>query len=268
MTEYTDPQEREKYDVSASWQEKFEILEQIGANKKSFFKTMKSPEFNALNNSDKRKVSFNIFAMLTGPFYYFFNQMWMKGCVIWGAVWLFSAVLLLIENITGINFPNYFILLTLLLMCASMANYDYYKQVTINEKMWPSVPAFFHTKLGAGTAPLIAAVVVTFISITTAPSNPFLDDFSGVWETKSGESKVEIDFDGNNKKITINGNVLPITIKKINRDKDVLAIGLTLKDGNDVVWAFQQIHSEDDEFYLYATYHTGDQEALYFVEYL
>ena len=132
----------EDLDVSDSWKAKFKLLNSVGADDKFVYKATSSDEFKALNFREKQKISFNLLAFIFGPFYYFTKKMWLKGAVLFGGITLLNVILTLIEMGVGTVFPPVVYFFPGAVICAQLANYDYYKFVLHNEVMWKKLDVF------------------------------------------------------------------------------------------------------------------------------
>ncbi|GAA4649277.1 hypothetical protein GCM10023116_15510 [Kistimonas scapharcae] len=134
--------------LCAKWLEKFDLLSKIGADEKFIFSAVKSPAFKELSFKEKQKVTFNWLAFIFGPFYYFSKRMWLKGSIILGSIWIFSGIFSLIETVLGLSLPSVLLWVIPYVICAQLANYDYYKFITKNEVMWPKMSKVFSNQKG------------------------------------------------------------------------------------------------------------------------
>ena len=142
--------------LSILWRERFEILDKIDGQLGS-----RSDE---LTTKERFKVGFRVFALLFGPFYYFFKGMWQKGFLILNGL----AVLLVVASV--FDAPD--IIYTMLsiasgVVCSALATTDYYKKVERNEKVWPlfsSLPSLLiSTPVLAVFWVMIITLYVTFL---------------------------------------------------------------------------------------------------------
>lgn len=152
---------QQKIEVSDSWNQKFSVLEKTGANEglKAYFDNYKSLSF-----GERFKVGFNILAFIFGPFYYFAKKMWLKGAFLFGAIISLNIVLTLIETALDTTFPMVIYQIPGAAICASLANYDYYRFCKQQETMWGGLPAIFSKQSGAVGFPVAAFFVLIFIS--------------------------------------------------------------------------------------------------------
>ena len=92
---------QQSIEVSDSWNQKFAVLEKIGANEglKAYFDNYKSLTF-----GERFKVGFNILAFIFGPFYYFAKKMWLKGAFLFGAIISVNILLTILETAFGTEF--------------------------------------------------------------------------------------------------------------------------------------------------------------------
>jgi hypothetical protein len=132
----------EDLDVSDSWKAKFKLLESVGAADKFVYKATSSVEFKALSFRERQKISLNLLAFIFGPLYYFSKKMWRKGAVLFGGITLLNVILTLIEMGVGAEFPPVVYWVPSAVICAQLANYDYYKFVVHNEVMWKPLNIF------------------------------------------------------------------------------------------------------------------------------
>ena len=152
---------QQSIEVSDSWNQKFAVLEKIGANEglKAYFDNYKSLTF-----GERFKVGFNILAFIFGPFYYFAKKMWFKGAFLFGAVISINILLTIIETALGTEFPMIIYQAPGAAVCASLANYDFYRFCKQQEKIWGGLPAFFSQQSGAVGFPVAAFLVLMVIS--------------------------------------------------------------------------------------------------------
>ncbi len=137
------PETENSPNISEKWLKKFELLKMIGADKKSYFAATKSPEFKKLSFREKHKINFNWLAFFFGAFYYFSKKMWSKGNIILGSTFLLAGILSLIESAFSFTFPATIYWIIPASFCSSLANYDYFKFVTEDEKIWKCWPKIF-----------------------------------------------------------------------------------------------------------------------------
>ena len=151
---------QQKVEVSDSWNHKFDILEKIGANEglKAYFANYKSLSF-----GERLKVGFNILAFIFGPLYYFSKKMWLKGAFVIGAITSLNIVLTIIETAFGTTFPMVIYQVPGAAICASLANYDYYRFSRQQETMWGGLPAIFSKQAGAIGFPVVTFVILMVI---------------------------------------------------------------------------------------------------------
>lgn len=256
--------------VSAAWKTKFDILHKIGADDHFIYKAMSSTEFKELSFKEKNKISLNILAFLFGPFYYFSKTMWAKGAVILGATWVLAALLTLVEAVMGVALPAVIYWIPSAVVCAQLANYDYFRKVMHGEKMWSGLPDILSKPVGAIGFPLVALVFLLGIS-TLSPAHieemetQTLADVSGVWRGDTDGAIIVISLSGNAKELNINGAQIPVTVQSIDLDNNIVTLGITLVNGQQVSWTLRQFFDEEGGFTLQMTLHDGRQDSLSFV---
>ncbi|MGO4999917.1 DUF2628 domain-containing protein [Oceanisphaera sp. W20_SRM_FM3] len=257
-------------DVNEKWKLKFNTLKNIGADDNFIYKCMSSTEYKNLPFKEKQKVSFNILAFLFGPLYYFFKKMWLKGAVILGGVWIFASLLTLVEATIGIILPSVFYWIPSGVVCAQLANYDFYRKKVHSENMWQDIPSIFSTKVGAIGFPVIAFAVLIGIS-TLSPAYieetkaQTLADVSGIWRADSGGEVITLSLFGKKKSISVDNVRIPVTVKSVDLDNNITTIGYNQADGQHVSWAIRQHFDTDGSFTLGLTLHDGSQEHLSFI---
>jgi hypothetical protein len=147
---------RDSAEAGASWQRRFEILERTGKGEslKAYLGNTRSLTF-----GERFTVGFNVWSLLIGPIYYFCKKMWLKGAFLLGVMWTWSAALSLVELAMGRALPSvaYYLLMP---VCASLANYDYYRFRVKGERLWGGLPKFFSGKPGAIGFPCLALLVL------------------------------------------------------------------------------------------------------------
>ncbi|WDE03652.1 DUF2628 domain-containing protein [Thalassomonas viridans] len=158
------------YQVPATWQEKFALLEQIGADRQFLFKAMATAEFKGLSFKQRQKITFNLPGFFFGPFYYFAKKMWHKGALLLVLTWLWCSLLFLAEvalNITLVS-AAYWILPAVI--CAQLASYDYFRLITRGEKTWPGLPAILTAPAGVTASPVLAFLWLFTLTFNLMPA--------------------------------------------------------------------------------------------------
>ncbi|WP_281556846.1 DUF2628 domain-containing protein [Thalassomonas sp. RHCl1] len=145
-----------KYQVSDKWQTKFALLEKIGADKQFIFQAARGDGFKALPFKQRQQISFNLFAFLFGPFYYFGKKMWHKGALLLALTWLWSCLIFIVEITLETKLANLAYWIVPAAICAQLANYDYFRFITQQEKTWPGLPTKFTSTAGIIASPLLA----------------------------------------------------------------------------------------------------------------
>lgn len=148
--------------VSEKWLTKFELLKKIGADEKPYYTATKSPEFKKLSFREKHKINFNWLAFFFGPFYYFSKKMWFKGSFILGSIWLLNGIFSIVESAFSLTLPGIIFWIIPASFCSSLANYDYFKAVTENEKFWKGWPEIFSKPIGALGYPVMSFLFLLF----------------------------------------------------------------------------------------------------------
>lgn len=113
-------------DVSESWKKRFSILEKAGGPKLQ--------KVRELGFVERRKLFFNIWGFLFGPFYYLAKGMWKKAIILTALAIAAVVVLELVLEAMGVgskitNFvaPAIF---------STRANIDYYKKIVLDDNEW------------------------------------------------------------------------------------------------------------------------------------
>lgn len=256
--------------LSKAWQHKFDLLEKVGANHQSIYRAMGTPEYKAMGFRDKQRISFNVWAFLFGPLYYFVKKMWAKGLLILAFIWLLATVFTLVEVALGTRFPDVVYWIPGAVIFAQLANHDYYRKVMKDEKIWPNVPAFFHKPLGLAIAP-IGALILLFGAVLLTPGfgeemEQFqLEEVSGVWVSDLDRSMVSIDFrDRSHSRLIINGERFPVTITDVDGDNSIVSFRIMLNSQSHI-WSLRQIFNQNNEFTLEMRLHDGTLEPFGFV---
>lgn len=256
--------------VSDAWKTKFDILHRIGADDQFIYKAMSSTEYKGLSFKEKNKISFNILAFLFGPFYYFSKTMWAKGAVIIGVTWVLAALLTLVEAVMGVALPAVIYWIPSAVICAQLANYDYFRKVIHGEKMWSGLPDILSKPVGAIGFPLVALVLLLGIS-TLSPAyieetkTQTLADVSGVWRGDTDGAMIAISLSGKAKVLDVNGTQIPVTVQSIDLDNHIVTLGVALDNGQQVSWALRQLFDKEGRFTLQMTLHDGTQDSLSYV---
>ncbi|RUR51302.1 DUF2628 domain-containing protein [Vreelandella populi] len=256
--------------LSKVWQHKFDLFEKVGSDHQSIYRAMGTSEYKALGFRDKQRISFNVWAFLFGPLYYFVKKMWAKGLLILAFIWLLATVFTLVEVALGTRFPDVVYWIPGAVIFAQLANHDYYRKIMKDEGIWPNMPAFFHKPLGLIIAP-IGALLLLFGAILLTPEfgqemeQYQLEEISGVWVSDFDNSMVSIDFrDRNRSQLTINGERFPVTITEVDRDNGIVSFRLML-NSQPRIWSLRQVFYENNEFTVEIRLHDGTLEPFSFV---
>lgn len=256
--------------LSKSWQHKFDLLEKVGANRHSIYRAMGTEEFKALGFRDKQRITFNIWAFIFGPLYYFVKKMWAKGLLLLTSIWLLATALTLVEVTIGFRLPDVMYWIPSAVICAQLASHDYYRKVMKAETVWPGTPNFFNKPLGLTIAP-IGALLLLFGSTLLTPGfsqdmeQYQREDVSGVWVSEYDNTMMHVDFrNRDNSHLTINDEQFPVTITEVDQDNSIVNFRLML-NGQYYTWSLRQIFSDNNDFTLEMTLHDGTREPFGFV---
>lgn len=252
--------------VSEAWKIKFKLLEKIGAGESFFYQAMATPEFRALSFWEKYKLGFNILAFLFGPFYYLVKGMRLKGFVILGAGCLLNAAFALVEIAVGLSLPISFYYLPVGVICAQLANYDFFKHVKHNEKMWGGVPNFLSTPMGVAGF-LLGAIILGSVAVWYSPQAPneMLANVSGVWRGNSDQAMVSVNLRGSKGVVNINDIIIPVTVDNVDQRNHIIQLGVATNDGKKGALVIRQVFASDGSFTLQITLPNGTQDGLSFV---
>ncbi|PFG51513.1 uncharacterized protein DUF2628 [Marinobacter sp. LV10R520-4] len=270
MTETVSTENRDLLNVSNSWKTRFKILQKIGADKQFVYKAMSSKEYKELSFKEKSKISFNILAFLFGPLYYFSKKMWVKGAAIVGATWVLAVLLTLVEAAIGTALPAVLYWIPSAVICAQLANYDYFRKVMHDEKMWHGSPKILSKPAGAIGFPLVALIFL-FGASTFGPTyveetrSQTLADVSGVWRGNTDGAMITISLAEKTKDLNINGTRIPVTVQSVDQENHVVTLGVDLANGQQASWALRQLFDQERRFTLQMTLHDGTQDGLSFV---
>lgn len=112
--------------LSEAWKKKFVLLEKAGGPK--------LPKANELTSSERRKLIFNIWGFLFGPFYYLAKGMWKKAILLF--VLCVAAIIILDMILGAMGIPDAITALISPVLFATRANIDYYKKVMLGDNGW------------------------------------------------------------------------------------------------------------------------------------
>lgn len=249
---------------SSKWESKFSLFNKLGADSKNIYTIMASPEYKSLKFMDKQGLTFNPFAFILGPLYYFLKKMWFKGAFIVGVTWLYVAILEFITASFNIDILQPLFWLPTAIICAQLANIDYYRLVNKDEKIWSCIPNIFSKPLGAIGFPIISLllVVASTIFVDSIGHQP-LKAISAVWKTGSDGEIVEIDLMSDPKYLKIDGAYIPVEV--VSTDENMASILFNLGDGQQAIWDIYQVLDREHDFHLIITLHDGSKESMYFV---
>ncbi|SDN60630.1 DUF2628 domain-containing protein [Vreelandella arcis] len=257
-------------ELSKTWQHKFDLLEKVGADHQSIYRSMGTAEYKALGFRDKQRITFNLWAFIFGPLYYFVKKMWAKGLLLLALIWLLSTALTLVEVALGFSLPDVVYWIPGAVICAQLANHDYYRKVMKDETAWPGTPDFFTKPLGLTIASIGALLLVLGVSFLTPGFGQEMEQYqleevSGVWVSESDNTMVRVDFrDSDNSHLTIDGERIPVNITNVDRDNAIVTFRLVL-NGQSYDWSLRQIFNDNNGFTLQMTLHDGTREPLAFV---
>lgn len=257
-------------ELSKAWQHKFELLEKVGADHQSIYRAMGTVEYKALGFRDKQRITFNVWAFIFGPLYYFVKKMWVKGLLILAFIWLLATALTLVEVALGFSIPDVVYWIPTAVICAQLASHDYYRKIMKDETAWPGTPVFFTKPMGLVIAPVSALILLFGVSFLTPGFSQDmeqyqLEDVSGVWVSDADNTMVRVDFrNRDNSQLNINGERFPVTINDVDRDNAVVTFRLNI-NGQPYTWSLRQIFNDHNEFTLQMTLHDGAREHFSFV---
>jgi hypothetical protein len=115
-------------DVSASWKQKFHLIEKAGGPKQ--------PKLKALSSGERFKIGFNILAFLFGPFYYLAKGMWKRAFSLFGLCAVVVIVLAVILELLGLGRITRALGYGAAAVFAVRANIDYYKKCVLGDNGW------------------------------------------------------------------------------------------------------------------------------------
>lgn len=256
--------------LSKSWLHKFDLLEKVGANHQSIYRSMGTAEYKELGFRDKQRITFNFWAFVFGPLYYFVKKMWAKGLLILAFTWLLATAITLVEVALGFSLPDVVYWIPGAIIFAQLANHDYYRKVIKDETVWPGTPNFFAKPLGLTIAPIGALLLLLGVSFLTPGFGQEMEQYqleevSGVWVSDTDNTMVRVDFrDRDSSHLTIDGERFPVTITNVDRDNTIVTFRLVL-NGQSYDWSLRQIFNDNNEFTLQITLHDGTREPFSFV---
>lgn len=256
--------------LSKAWQHKFDLLQKIGSDHQSIYRAMRTAEYKALGFRDKQRITFNPWAFIFGPFYYFAKKMWAKGLLILACIWLLATALTLVEVVFDFSIPDVVYWIPSAVICAQLASHDYYRKVMKDENFWPGTPGFFTKPLGFIIAPIVTLLLVFGVSFLTPEFSRDMEkyqlaDVSGVWVSETDNTMMRIDFRNRDVSyLTINGEQFPVTITNVDRDNAIVTFRLNI-NGQHYVWSLRQVFNDRNEFTLQITLHDGSREPFAFV---
>ncbi|GAA3898012.1 hypothetical protein GCM10022228_05850 [Halomonas cibimaris] len=157
--------------LSHAWQARFALLHKLGADSRSVYALIRSPEYRALGLRDKLRVSLNPWAFFFDWVYYLCKGMWLKGAFIIGATFSFYTLVTVLDALTGGHIPGVVFWLPTPIICTRIANHDYYRKVVHSEAIWPGLPAMFARP--AGAAGFALAGVGLYCAVSFSPIGVF-----------------------------------------------------------------------------------------------
>lgn len=144
--------------VNAKWQYKFELYDRIQADRLPLPLAQRTPEYKRLRFKDKRLLSFNPWALGSGPIYYLAKRMWHKASLLAGATLILWLILMVLEAASALALHWTLFWVPVAVMCSYCASHDYYRLLVGGETMWRCMPRHFATRAGA-----FAAVIVPLL---------------------------------------------------------------------------------------------------------
>jgi len=253
---------------SQRWKDKFQLLESIGANSKSMQKTISCTEFKQLSFAKKIKIQFNLLAFLFGPFYYYIKGLTLKADLFLALNFLLSSIVLGWAVIFDIVLPlktELYISLGVAGLCSNYANFDYYRLIKNNEKMWSGLPEIFNSQVA--TKSILILSILSFTLFTyMSPSNDvdFHQEVGGVWKADVDAAIVKIDLEGKQKVISINEHVFLVAIESTDNSDRIITLGVN-NNSQKELWALRQVHDNLRNFTLMITLADGTQDTLSYV---
>ena len=170
MSEQASDDNTPKYRVSEKWQQRFALLAKIGADEQFIFNAMAGTAFKDLPFKQRQKITFNLLAFFFGPLYYFAKKMWHKGALLLALTWLWSCLVFLAEIALGTELPGIAYWILPAVICAQLANYDYFRFIAQGEKVWTALPALLRAPPGIIASPLLAFTLLFSLTLGLMPA--------------------------------------------------------------------------------------------------
>jgi hypothetical protein len=115
------------------------------------------PRNNGLTDAERRKISFNLVALVVGGLAYFFKGMPLRGFVFLAALTTLSLAIgpsAMVLNVSP-ALPGFALGIGSVVWCGRRLDYDYYRQVVHGERIWKGVRDWYWVILVAGAASLL-----------------------------------------------------------------------------------------------------------------
>lgn len=147
-------------DVKPAWRQIFKQFDSVGGRTSNYFEIKKHPTYRNFSFSEKLRIDFSIWALLFGPFYYFYRGMWSKAFLIVAACCLGLSALNLMAGLMKPSLYNIASSLLIPVVTSQLAKYDYYRYKVLNESVYRELPEIFQNKIVIALFFLVSLILV------------------------------------------------------------------------------------------------------------
>ena len=249
------------------WSTRFKLFDSIQENEtKSLYRHLKMDKAKHLTRQETKKLTFNLMALIIGPYYYLVKKMWAKGIILLTLSNLFVIFGTSIEILINRTMPEVVYWIPMNVLCSTMANYDYYKHIKFNEQLWIGIPNFFKN-LWISTSIFLISLLCSLAVINYGPDTDeaMLENIDGVWQASDGSEMIEIDLSQNHR-LVIDKKRIPISILDIDHDNKIVSLKLSGPNTQqNAIWTLRQVYDDTGQFTLDLVFHNGESVELNFI---
>ncbi len=249
------------------WSLRFKLFDSIQENEtKSLYRLLKMDKAKHLTRQETKNLTFNLMALIIGPYYYLIKKMWAKGIILLTLSNLFAIFGTSVEILTNQTLPEVIYWIPMNVLCSVMVNYDYYKYIKFNEQLWIGIPNFFKN-LWISTSIFLISLLCSLAVINYGPDTDetMLENIDGVWQDADGSEMIEIDLSQNHR-LVIDKKTFPISILDIDHDNKIVSLKLSGPNTKqNIIWTLRQVYDDTGQFTLDLVFHNGESVELNFI---
>jgi hypothetical protein len=105
-------------------------------------------------------------------------------------------------------------------------------------------------------------VALGFIFTGCGGTDNMISAMTGTWKSNKDSSSIKINLSGEQKTINISGNVVPVTVKKVDKGSYIVTVNAKLANGKTSEWSLMQVWDDNGSAFAIRFGHNGEKETL------